>query len=190
MPIFWRMPRDLHDADLLAHAARVVPDRPPEGPLRQLERVAQGRAPDRGPPGERREVVEVADAREVVVERDAAWQVPHAPPDCDGRPHDIQVEDRRGAGRRVQVPQQQPDERALAGAVRAQEAEDLALPDLERQVVEGADGPVVLRQAAGGDGAHGQPRSPKTRTATGRPAARGSGPVVRGPWALDVCMEG
>ena len=53
---------------------------------------------------------------------------------------------RRAAGRRDQV-EQQPHRRRLAGAVRAEEAEDLAALDLEVEVEEAVPGAVVLREA-------------------------------------------
>ena len=72
----------LDDPELLAHAARVVADRPAQGPGVELEAVAQGGAPDGRPAGEIGEVVEVALAGQAVVERDAARQVPR--PGADG----------------------------------------------------------------------------------------------------------
>ena len=46
---------------------------------------------------------------------------------------------RAAPGGRVEEPEQQADERALARAVGPEEAEDLALADVERHVVERPD---------------------------------------------------
>ena len=90
--------------------------------------VAEGCAADRRPAGERGEVVEVALAGEVVVERDPAGQVADRAADGDAVADDVEPEHAPAPGRRVEVAQEQADERGLAGAVRPQEAEDLARP--------------------------------------------------------------
>src|SRR5207237_4513288 len=62
----------------------------------------------------------------------------------------------RPPGRRMEEAEQEPDRRALAGAVRAEEAEDLARLDVDRQPLEGRDrAPVALAQAVRRDDAHG-----------------------------------
>ena len=59
----------------------------------------------------------------------------------------IETVDAHGAARRLEQRRQHLDRRRLAGAVRAEEREDLAGLDLERHVVDGADGFVGLRVA-------------------------------------------
>jgi hypothetical protein len=157
----------LDDPDLLAHAAAVVTDRATEGPRVELQALAQLGAANGRPAGELGEVVEVALASEAVIQRDAAGQVPDPAADGDAVARGVQPEDGRPAGGRVQVPQQQPDEGALAGAVRPEKPEDLSFADLEGDVVEGADRAgvtqaarlVVLGEPLCGDCGHG----PKAR---------------------------
>ena len=149
----------LDDPELLAHASRVVADRPAERSRIELEAVAQRRAPDGRPAGEVGEVVEVALTRQAVVERDAAGQVAGVGADGHGLGDDVPPEHSRRPGRRVQEPEQEPDEGALAGAVGPEEPEHLARADVERDVVERRDrraampqpAAVVLGQPAGRD---------------------------------------
>ena len=172
----------LDDPDLLAHPAAVVADRPAEGPRIELEAVAQLGAADRWPAGELGKVVEVALAGEAVVQRDAAGEVADPAADRDAVAGRVEPEDRRPAGRRVQVAEQQPDERALARAVGAEEAEDLALADLEGHVIERPDHArvgaaatrrVVLGEPLGGDRGH-RPKASRC----GRPAPRAGQPMT------------
>jgi hypothetical protein len=58
----------------------------------------------------------------------------------------VEAEDRRAAARRPQQIQEHPDRRRLAGAVGAEEAEDLALGDVERQTLDANHRPEILRQ--------------------------------------------
>ena len=107
----------LDDPQLLAHATRVVANRPAERPGIELEAVTQGGAPDGRTAGEVGEVVEVALARQPVVERDASRQVAGVGADRHGLSDDVPAEHARRSGRRMQETEQEPDEGALAGAV-------------------------------------------------------------------------
>ena len=60
-------------------------------------------------------------------------------------------EDPRRAARGVEEAEQRADDGRLAGAVRPEEAEDLALPDVEGQVGQRSHRAVVLRQRVGAD---------------------------------------
>jgi hypothetical protein len=93
--------------------------------------------------------------------------------DRDAVPLAVEAEHGRPAGRWMEESEQQPDQRALARSVGAQEAEHFALPDVERHVLQRADragpaaerraGAVVLGQPLGRDDTH-QPEA----TARGR----------------------
>ena len=73
----------LDDADLLAHPARVVADRPAERLLGQLEPVEQLGPPDRRPAVELAEVVEQVEPGHPVVQGDPAGQVADPAADLD-----------------------------------------------------------------------------------------------------------
>src|SRR6185503_6954352 len=129
----------LDDPDLLTHPARVVADRSLEGPGRELEPVEELRSPRRRPAGQLPEVVEQPLPAERVVQRDPAGQVPDPAPDRDTVAHDVEPQHLARAGGRVEEAEQEPDRRRLAGAVRAEECEDLALANRDRQVLERED---------------------------------------------------
>ena len=135
--------------DLLAHPPRVVADGAAERSSGQLQAVEQLGATGRRPAGQLAEVVEQALAGQGVVQGDAAGQVADPPPDLDAVADDVPAQDRRGPGRRVEIAEQQPDRGRLARAVRAEEPEDLALADADRQVVEGPDVAPGARPSAG-----------------------------------------
>ena len=64
----------------------------------------------------------------------------------------IEAEDPHLTGIRGAVALHGLDRRGLAGAVRAQEGEHLALGDMERELVDGDDVAVADDQLVGGDG--------------------------------------
>ena len=74
---------------------------------------------------------------------------------ADGEPvgGDVETEHLRRAGRRLEQAEEDLDQRALAGAVRADEADHARL-ELEVEVVEGEDGAVPLRQSTRRDQRH------------------------------------
>src|SRR2546430_6627577 len=75
---------------------------------------------------------------------DQSGRGPAPPLDRQRLPHRIVPEHPRLTGRYVGQAQQHQDGGGLAGAVRAQEPEDLAAPDGERHVVDGGRTPVAL----------------------------------------------
>ena len=122
-----------------------------------LERVDDGQPPgarQRGDPvlahvpAQAREVLQHVGPRELVVELEVARQVADPP----ARGEHVGAEHLGAAGGRARQAQQHPHRRALARAVGAEEAEDLAVADLEVEVEDAAPGPVVLRQLLGADG--------------------------------------
>src|SRR5690606_28338019 len=141
------------DADLLAHAARVVTNAAAEIGLWHLESLDELVASEGCAALEAGKIVEDLRAGHRVIERDPAGQVPGPCANLDRLTDDVQAQDGREAGGRVEEPEQRPDQRRLAGAIRPQEAEDLALANVERHAVEGGDGAVMLRQAPGADNA-------------------------------------
>jgi hypothetical protein len=113
----------LHDPDLLAIAPRELPDRTVE---HHLEPLTQRAAKRGGRVAQANERVELLTCGEAVCEPQIAREVAHLPARRDPVSAAVQAEhDRPARGRPDQV-EQQPDRRALAGAVRPEEAEDLA----------------------------------------------------------------
>ena len=100
----------------------------------------------------------------------------------------VEAHDRRVARRRLEEPEQDLDERALAGAVGADEADDPGL-ELEGQAVERDDAArVALGQAGEGDETHGPAKGTRRRQPRcGRPAirSRSRGRVSAEPEAVD-----
>ena len=84
------------------------------------------------------EVLDRLAAGQLVVQRELARQVAEAPVDRDRVDGRVDAEDARPPGRRPDVVEQGPDRRRLAGAVGAEEAERLALLDLEVDVDDAA----------------------------------------------------
>ena len=85
-----------------------------------------------------REVLDRLAAGQLVVERELARQVADPAVDRDRVDGRLDAEDRAPAARRPDVVEQRPDRRRLAGAVGAEEAERLALVDLEVDVDDAA----------------------------------------------------
>ncbi len=87
--------------------------------------------------------------RKAVVLRHVPDQLP------DGEPvrGNVETEHLRPSGRGLDQPEEDLDQRALAGAVRADEADHARL-ELEVQVVEGEDGAETLRQSTRRDQRH------------------------------------
>ena len=139
-----------------------LPSRPA---MRSAQRLAlAGRRPPQAV--DAAEEAQVLGDGEVVVEAEALAHVPDPPLHALGVLRDVHAEHEAGAGGRPEQPAQHADRRGLAGAVRAEEAEDLALVHGERDPVHGLEGPEVLAQLADLDGC----RHPSP-TARSRPAA-------------------
>ena len=94
----------------------------------------------------------------------------------------VEARDGGMAGVRLQERGEDPDAGRLAGAVRAEQAQDGALGDFQVHAVEGADlvlaRPIDLDQAFGRDGVHGG-AEPRVRTVGGRPVYRPRGGRTR-----------
>ncbi len=136
------------------------------------------------------EVLEQLFGRQVIVEVRVLRQVPDSALDLDvaHRP----AEDLRAAGRRKDELHEQLQRRGLTRAVRTEEAEDLALADLEGQAVERPVGPrapesdrVVLGKGLGPYCVHRAVFSCVVGAGFSRPEDRGritSGPAEAGPY--------
>ena len=98
------------------------------------------------------EEAEVLAHREVVVEAEALAHVADLPLHALGVLRDVGADDDAGAGGGRQQAAQHPDRRGLAGPVRAEEAEDLALVHGQRDPVDGLEGPEVLAELVQLDG--------------------------------------
>src|ERR1051325_4760972 len=90
------------------------------------------------------EELEVLEHGEVAVERERLRDVADVAAHLLAFLFDVEAVDAGVAGGGDEEAAEDADERRLAGAVRAEEAEDLAARDLQRDVVEGADGAEVL----------------------------------------------
>ncbi len=90
-----------------------------------------------------------------LVEREALRHVADSPLHAFGIGRHVDAADRGGARRRPQEAAQHPDGGGLAGAVAAQEAEDLAATDVERQPVDGEERAESSREVPDVDGFRG-----------------------------------
>src|SRR5262249_27624774 len=92
----------------------------------------------------------------------------------------------RGAGGNLGEPEQHEDGRGLAGAVRAEQTEDLAAPHRERHVVDGARAVVALGEPlrVDDDVAHRRPNLATAPTSTSSETAMMPMPVT--PHSVDV----
>ena len=117
--------------------------------------------------------LEVLEHRQVVPEREALGHVAHLPAHDLGFARHRMAEHRHRAARRHQEPAEHADRRRLAGAVRAEEAVDLRVRNVE---VDAGDGPgraEPAREVARADrNAHGPARSSASVTSTGMPVGR------------------
>ena len=105
---------------------------------------------------------------EPLVEREPLRHVADAALDAFRIAADVDAADRRGAARRLQQPAQHADRGRLAGAVAAEEAEDLALAHVERQAIDGDEVAEAPREIGDDDRVH----FPSARCARGaRPRA-------------------
>ena len=126
----------LDDPDLLPVAARELAEGTAQIGAEPLRERARESALADTP--EILEQVEQLLAADPLVEREVARQVAGTRPDRDAVAPDVQAEDTSFPSRRPQQPEQRPDRGRLAGAVGAQESEDLTGPDLERQRLDAA----------------------------------------------------
>ena len=131
-PSFWRLP---------VESSRIL--RPSSASKRAARRVTDALVDAATKIGE---VVEHRGAGQPGVEGEIAGQEPDPAPDREAVRAAVQPEQRgRPRGGLDQV-EQQPHRRRLPGAVRAEEAEDLAAPDLEVELEQPVALAVVLRQ--------------------------------------------
>ena len=93
-----------------------------------------------------RGVAQVVERRHVVVEADGVGQIADQALDLERLARRIVAEHADGAGGHLGQAQHHQNGRGLAGAVRPEQAEDLAAPDRERDVVHGRDAAVALGQ--------------------------------------------
>ena len=115
----------------------------------------------------RGEEVEVLEDRQVFVEREPLRDVADAAADFLSGPGDVEAVHRGAPLGRGEQAAEDPDEGGLARAVRAEQAEDLAAPDLQRDVVERADLAEIARdRRAPRCRVRSRPRAP--RPASGR----------------------
>ena len=161
-------------ADLLLVALRVLPELPARVEVEALDELCLVGRVDAA--AEVREVLDRLAAGQLVVERELAGQVADAAVDRDRVGGRLDAEDERPAGRRADVVEQGPDRRRLAGAVRPEEPEGLALGHLEIDVDDPAVRAVGLRELLClDDRGHDDP-FPPVATGTAPPATVGAGP--------------
>ena len=172
----------LDEPDLLPVPLRERLDRPVE---LELEAVRDPLSvTEVGHPAQRREVAEVLPRREPLVQAEVAGEVAEVPPRLRAGAADVHPEELDPPGGRPDQVEQQPDGGGLAGAVRAEVAEDLTLADLEREVGNTAIAAVVLRQVIGSNDRRGHclkaTCAPDGR-GTGRASGRGYAAAVAAP---------
>ena len=139
----WIRLHRLDHADLLAHAAAVVAHGSLQDAVAEFERLHDA-VPKKGrPTAQRAHVVQVLPTAHVVVDGEARWEVADATADRNRILDDVEAEHAGRSARWVEEAEKGPDRGALPGAVRTEEAEELALADLEVQGLQGLDLPVA-----------------------------------------------
>ena len=183
------MDERLGELDPLAHAGGVAADR-------AVALLVQADVPQdlRGPfaSGAAGQTGHRGHVRDEVGRGHVRWQavvlghVPDELADLDALPDDIEVHDRRRPGGRRQEAEEDLEHRALARAVRADEADDARL-EIERQAVKGDDASgVAFGQRVERDEGHGPRRvrdagDPSTHVERTRHVVGGREDVVEGP---------
>ena len=95
--------------------------------------------------------MQVAAHGEVGIERDLLRKVADVAPRLERVGTDVEAGHGHSSGRRREVARQDAHQRALARAVRAEQRGDLVGRDVERHIVHGAGGAVVLGHVLDGD---------------------------------------
>ena len=112
-----------------------------------------------------RGVAQIIGRGEIVVEADRIGQIADTALDRERLARRIEAEHAHLALRDVGQAEHHQDRRRLAGAVGAEQTENLAAPDVERDVIDGDRGPVGLGEAFGLDDAILAHRRPNLATA-------------------------
>ena len=135
------------DALLPATRQRARELLPAVGEPRAREHRVDPRAPgSQGHAVDARIEGEVLEDGEVLVEAEALGHVADALLDALGLPHDVAARDGPAAAGGIEDAAEHPDEGGLAGAVRAEDAEDLPAADVERDVAHGDELAEAARQ--------------------------------------------
>src|SRR5213594_4077860 len=103
--------------------------------------------------------------RQVAVECGVLKYEPDAAPHGEALAHDVVSRNARSAAGGREESREQVNRGGLTGAVRPEQAEELAIPDLEVEPIESADRAKVLAEAAGVDRGSGHPFAARTRDA-------------------------
>ena len=146
------------DLDPASHPARQVLDLL-VGPLGELDCVEELGNESRA--AFARDAVELRVDQEVLahaqldVARHRLRNHADRPPHVVGLPQDVEAVDERRPRRRREQRRQHPDERGLAGAVRAEQAEDFPFFDVEAHALDGGEVAEALDEIADFDGVHG-----------------------------------
>ena len=145
-----------HEADLLLVALRVLLELARRIDVEALDQRCLVRAVHAAT--QTREVAQRLAAGEPVVQRELAWDVPDTPVDRDGIRAGLDAEDPGRPARRPDEVEDRPDRRRLAGPVRPQESEHLALIDTQVDIDDAPVRPVGLGELVGlDDRGHGAP---------------------------------
>ena len=137
MPSFWRLP---FESSRIGRS-RGTPKRSTSSSRKALSTLREG--------GKR---VELLTAGQAIVETQVAGEVTDATPGLDALRPAVSTEQRRATAGRADDVEQQANGRALAGAVRAEEAKDLSRPDAQVEPCERLNlTPIRLREPEGLD---------------------------------------
>ncbi len=142
---------DLGDAQTLAHAARVGrnPSVDHVGQLHALHRLHDAPADLRSRNSEQAcRVGQILPRRQVIVEAHRIRQVTDPALDLEGLAHRVEAQHLDRAAADLRQPQHHQDGRRLAGAIGAEQAEDLAAANIEVDGVDGALRAVEFQQPA------------------------------------------
>ncbi len=185
----------LRKPQALAHALGILAHRPLAGmgqahALQHLRALAQRRALQAGEEAQRLQAVQV------VVEHHVLGQITQLAPRCAGAaPDNRRAGHTDVAGRGRDQAQHHLEQRALARAVVADQAEDLARRDVQVHTVDGVQRAIVLAHAAQVDGRRFAGRTVIGRgnayhairsSRCGRAACAGGGPPPRGPAGWEI----
>ena len=169
----------LDDAELLPHAARVLAHRAVEVLGGELEQLARTRAPAPLATAQERQVLEHLESAHALVEPWSARQVAEAAALPDAVEPRVAPEHRDRSLVGAQESERDADGGRLAGAVRAEEAEHLALRDPQVEAVERRALAIALDDAGELEGHVRHARTVPSRV--GRPRARRREARIRAP---------
>jgi len=125
----------LDETELLAISLGELTNRTIENDAEPVAKTIPQRLVDRAPKS--RERIELLATSQPIRETEVTWQIPHTATGHDTLPPGVVAEDLCAPSARSDETEEQPDRRALACAIRAEEAEDFTRLDPKVEIEEG-----------------------------------------------------